>query len=179
MSGPSSPDPAQAFRTHATRVLHTTHRLHLWLGFAVISLVGLVGGPAAGARSDASPTAASLGLSALQRGIAVGWLAGALNVSLLVWMGRRLLQRGAKASSGGPASAGTAAGDAGSAAGDAASAGAAVAVASGKLVVLGLVLWSGWHWWEADPAGLVLGVTLAPIALAVVGWQLLRSQSDS
>lgn len=160
MSGSSSPDPAQAFRTHATRVLYATHRLHLWLGLAVISLVGLVSGPAAGGRRDAPAAVASLGLSALQRGIAVGWLAGALNVSLLVWMGRRLLQRGAEAATGGSASAGGAA-----------------AVASGKLVVLGLVLWSGWHWWGADPAGLVLGVTLAPIALAGVAWQLLRDPS--
>jgi len=134
--------------------LYATHRLHVWLGLAVISLVGLVSGPAAGGRSDAPAAVASLGLSALQRGIAVGWLAGALNVSLLVWMGQRLLQPGAEASAGG-----------------------ASAVASGKLVVLGLVLWSGWHWWGADPAGLVLGVTLAPIALAGVAWQLLRGPS--
>lgn len=160
MSGPPSLDPAQAFRTHATRVLHDTHRLHLWLGLAVVSLVGLLGGPS-------GQSGVTQGLSALQRGIAVGWLAGALNVSLLVWMGRRLLERHGNPAADAPA---PRSGFAGA---------AAAAVASVKLVVLGLVLWCGWHWWDADPAGLVLGVTLAPIALARVAWRLLRGADAS
>ena len=163
MSGPPALDPAQAFRTHATRVLHDTHRFHLWLGVAVVSLVGLLGGPS-------GQSGATLGLSALQRGITVGWLAGALNVSLLVWMGRRLLERHGNPALHAPAAPAPRPVFAGA---------AAAAVASVKLVVLGLVLWCGWHWWDADPAGLVLGVTLAPIALARVAWRLLRGADAS
>jgi hypothetical protein len=50
-----------------------------------------------------------------------------------------------------------------------------VLVASGKLVVFAVLLWAGKRWLVADPVGLVVGVSLAPVALAAVAWRRLRS----
>lgn len=143
-------DPAQALRAHANRVLQDAHFVHLLLGLGVLAALGLVLGPDLDARRASVP---ALGLSAVQRGLAVGWLAGAINLSLLIWIGQRLMAgRLGDSAEASPSGRGTAA-----------------FAASIKLILLGLVLWLGWQVWAADPAGLVLGVSLAPLALAYVG----------